>query len=171
MTLRSLPFTALLAATLFGGAAPALAAHHEAGEKTREVTLGPLKIHGAWARARIGQAPNSAAYMTIMNMGDTEDRLLEAASPAARAVELHEHTSVDGVMRMRPVSGGIVIAGSGKTTLKPGGYHVMLIDLTDDFEAGSSFPLTLTFEQAGTVTLTVPVRSLREGQMDGKTPH
>ncbi|MGF1455620.1 MAG: copper chaperone PCu(A)C [Alphaproteobacteria bacterium] len=171
MTIRNLSFMALVAGGLAGLGVPALAEHHAASAMAEEVRLGPLTITDTWARARIGLAPNSAAYFTIENTGARADRLLGAASPAAASVELHEHVNADGVMQMRPVAGGIPVAAGAKTSLKPGGYHVMLIGLTGAFDAGTVFPLTLTFEQAGTITLTVPVKSLRSGGMGGHTGH
>lgn len=116
-----------------------------------------LEVQGAWARATAGRAPNGAAYLTIVNSGATMDRLLGAAAPVARTVELHTHLMDAGVMRMREVT-GIEIHPGEPAVLRPGGLHAMLVGLKEGLKEGTSFPLTLRFERAG--ELTVPVRVL-----------
>jgi hypothetical protein len=95
--------------------------------------------------------------MTIENTTATVDRLVSATSPAARVVELHTHIMDGGVMRMRPVT-AIEVNPGEPAVLRPGGLHVMLIDLTGALQAGQTIPLTLRFEKAGEVTVQVPVR-------------
>ncbi len=163
MTLRSL--FVLLAAVLC--LAPA-GAHDHVKEP---VKVGDLEIHGSWARPRLGRAANSAAYFKIVNTGSADDRLNMATSDAAGAVELHEVIEDGDVMRMRPISGGIAIPAGETVALKPGGLHVMLLDLQAPFEAGDSFALTLDFETAGPVTLEVPVKPLREKAKDKDHHH
>jgi copper(I)-binding protein len=116
-----------------------------------------LVVHDAWARAGL-QGRTSAAYMTIENTTATLDRLVSAATPAARVVELHTHLMEGGVMRMRPVS-AIEVNPGEPAVLRPGGLHVMLIDLTRPLRAGETIPLTLRFEKAGEVTVQVPVQA------------
>lgn len=138
-------------------------------------TSGSLKPEGVWARAaKAGQmaqgeakmegssqgqmGANSAAYMTIANKGKEPDRLVGAKADVSKAVEIHE-TVMDGdVMRMQPVQGGIEVPAGGQVELKPGGYHVMLIGLTRDLNAGDKFPLTLQFEKGGEMTVQAEVR-------------
>lgn len=128
--------------------------------------VGPITIEGAYARASLGQAPNSAAYMTLSTAGEG-DHLLGGASPAAQAVELHTHSMNDqGVMRMRPVE-VIEVMPDAPAVLQPGGLHVMLINLTERLEEGGSLPLTLNFARAGEVTFDVPVRGVRAGAAGG----
>jgi copper(I)-binding protein len=117
----------------------------------------PLKIDGAWARATAGAARNGAAYMTIQNDGTTADRLVAASSPIAGSVELHAHLKDGDVMRMRPVT-AVDIAPGAPAVLQPGGLHVMLLDLKGPLKDGETFPLTLTFEKAGKVTVSVAIR-------------
>ncbi len=146
-------------ALLFAGAGSVLAA---------EAKLGSLMLEQPWARATPGQAKNGAAYLTIHNAGKADDRLLSAASDVAARVELHNHVNKDGVMQMRQVEAVAVPAG-GMTTLKPGGLHVMLMGLKGPLKEGESFPLTLTFEQAGSTTVQVKVESVGSmGSMSGK---
>ena len=91
----------------------------------------------------------SAAYLTIENSGSEPDRLVGASSPAAKTVEIHEMVDDGGTMRMRPLADGLAIPANATTTLEPGGYHIMLIDLKAPLKAGDRFPLDLTFEKAG----------------------
>lgn len=99
----------------------------------------------------------SAVYMTILNRGEQADRLVSAATAAAASVEIHEVTMENDVMRMRPVEGGIEISAGGSVELKPGGYHVMLMELRQDFVPGAAIELTLTFESGAEVTIGVPI--------------
>lgn len=101
---------------------------------------------------------NSAAYMVIRNTGAAADRLVAARSDVAKTVEIHTVVEENGMMQMRPVEGGIEIPAGGEVTLKPGGYHVMLIGLTRDMKAGENMQLTLQFEKAGEVPVTAAIR-------------
>jgi copper(I)-binding protein len=98
-----------------------------------------------------------AAYFTIANSGAETDRLIAASTDMANVVEVHEIVNADGVMQMRPVEGGIEIPAGGTVDLAPGGYHIMLIGLTESLVDGQSYELTLTFEVAGDVTVMVPI--------------
>lgn len=98
-----------------------------------------------------------AMYMTIRNPTDTPDRLIKAESNVSAVVELHNMAVKDGVMTMYPVE-AIEIPAKGAAELKPGSFHVMLIGLNRDLVAGETMSVTLTFEQAGEVTLQAPIR-------------
>ncbi|MCE7979559.1 MAG: copper chaperone PCu(A)C [Caldilinea sp. CFX5] len=98
-----------------------------------------------------------AMYMTIRNTTGTPDRLIKAQSDVAKVVELHNVAMKDGVMSMYPVE-TIEIPANGEAVLKPGSFHVMLIGLNRDLVVGESMTVTLTFEQAGDVTLQAPIR-------------
>ena len=102
-------------------------------------------------------AKNGGAFMTIRNTGHADDRLVAAASPAAARAELHTHIMADGIMKMRPVEGGIAVPAEGMAELKPGGLHVMLLGLAAPLAEGATIPVTLTFEKAGAITVEVPV--------------
>ena len=128
---------------------------HAGGAAAGAATLGDIAISGAVARASIGSAPTSAAYMTIATAGAV-DRLVAAASPAAQAVELHASVQEGGVSKMRRVE-AVPVAPDAPAELAPGGHHIMLIGLVAPLEDGTAVPLTLTFEKAGEVTLDVPV--------------
>lgn len=136
------PLVALLLAT------PALAAD--------------ISIEDAYARASRPGAPTGAMFMTIRNDSETPDRLVEARSPVAQLVELHTHIDDGGVMRMRPVEDGFEIPAGGAHELARGGDHVMLMGLTQTLENGKTVPLTLVFENAGEISLDVPVDNDRQ---------
>jgi periplasmic copper chaperone A len=102
------------------------------------------------SEARIPQpaGPNGAAYMTMVNDGDGDDRLLAVETTAASSAQLHESTLQGGVMSMRQVDGIDVPAG-GRALLEPGGFHAMLLDVDTDLAVGDTVTLTLTFEASG----------------------
>jgi periplasmic copper chaperone A len=125
----------------------------------KEVQLKNLRIGHPFARATPPGAAAASAFMRVENAGKEADRLLRAASPVAGTVEIHEMTMDGGVMKMRAVP-GIDIKPGALVTLKPGGYHVMLMNLKEPLVAGKTFPMTLTFEKAGSVELTVEVEAM-----------
>jgi len=98
-----------------------------------------------------------AAYLTITNQGEEADRLLGGETDVAAVVEIHEMSEKDGVMEMRPLADGLEIPAGETVELKPRGYHIMLIGLTRDLNRGDRYELTLQFEKAGEVTVTVEV--------------
>jgi copper(I)-binding protein len=115
---------------------------------------GQLEISNAWARATPAKAENGVAYLTIRS--PTPDRLVSVSSPVAKKAELHTMSMEGMVMKMRPLA-GLDIAAGQSVTLKPGGEHIMLLGLNGPLREGQSFPLTLTFEKAGTREVTVAV--------------
>jgi len=114
-----------------------------------------IEVQQAWARPA-GAGSNSAAYMVLVNRGGAVDRLLRAECAAARAVELHESMMQGDVMQMQPVP-SIEVPAGGSVELKPGGLHIMLIDLQQELAAGQTLTLTLYFEKAGAVTVQAAV--------------
>jgi periplasmic copper chaperone A len=119
-----------------------------------------IAVEQPWARATPSGAKTGAAYMTLANQADTEDRLTGASSDVAAKVQIHEMKVVNGVMQMRQLTGGLAIPADGSVTLKPGSYHMMLLGLNKPLVAGQSFPLTLTFAKAGNISVTVPVQAM-----------
>ncbi|MEM9853628.1 MAG: copper chaperone PCu(A)C [Pseudomonadota bacterium] len=115
-------------------------------------------IHDAYARASTPNARSGAAFMTIMNPSESDDRLVEVRSDVAARVELHTHIAGDdGVMQMREVEGGFVIPAGGSHALKRGGDHVMFMGLKESFTQGKDIPLTFVFEKAGEVEMVITV--------------
>ncbi|MCX7931235.1 MAG: copper chaperone PCu(A)C [Rhodovarius sp.] len=125
--------------------------------RAAEVALGPLLLRDPWTRAaRAGM--QGAGFLTILNRGQAPDRLVAAASPAARRMELHTHVREGDVMRMRPVP-AIELPPGATVRLEPGGLHLMFIGLTQDLREGERVPVTLTFERAGSITLELTVQA------------
>jgi copper(I)-binding protein len=115
---------------------------------------GQLEVSNAWARATPAKAENGVAYLTIRS--PTPDRLVSVSSPVAKKAELHTMEMAGMVMKMRPLAGLDIPAGQ-PVTLKPGSEHIMLLDLNGPLREGQSFPLTLTFEKAGTREVSVAI--------------
>lgn len=130
-----------------------------------EFTSGALTIDRPWSRPTIGNAPNSAAYLKIINSGDTSDTLMGVKSDVASRVELHMVKMEGSVMRMRAVKGGIAVPANASVELKPGGFHIMLMGLSRKLTAGDTFDLTLQFERQGEVPVQVKVEKM--GAMGG----
>jgi copper(I)-binding protein len=116
-----------------------------------DVMVGHLKISAPWARATPHGASVGGAYLTITNMGSAPDRLIGGASAVAKEVQVHEMTMENGVMKMRPVAGGLEIKPGATVTLKPGGYHIMFVGLRQPLKQGEHFKVTLAFAKAGKV--------------------
>jgi len=123
---------------------------------------GPISIADVWARA--SNVSTGAVYMIINNSGDTNDRLVAAQSPVAKAVQIHIEINDNGFIKMRQLQ-SVEVKSNGKATLAPDGTHLMLIGLKHHLENGQKFPLTLTFEKAGKIEVTVAVK--KAGSMGG----
>jgi periplasmic copper chaperone A len=122
---------------------------------------GDIELTGGWARAMLPGQPTGGAYVTITNKGAEADRLVGASSPAAGKVEVHTMTVVNDVMTMRPAEGGLEIPAGGAVELKPGGFHLMFMQVSQPFQAGGEVPVTLEFERAGKVELVLPVSAAK----------
>lgn len=128
-----------------------------------------ITVSEPWARASSAMAAAGAAYMKIENSGSAADALIGASSPAAKTVEVHETVAMEGespaasdgtgggMMGMRPIA-RLEIPAGGTVELKPGSYHIMLIDLNQELKPGDKIEITLTFEKAGDVKVTAEVR-------------
>ena len=121
-------------------------------------SVGDITVEHAWARP--SRTANGAVYMVLKNAGSEADRLIGiTAGDVAASSELHV-TAVDaqGVATMRPVQ-AVELPPGGEARLAPGGLHIMLLDLEAPLAEGQGFPLTLTFEKAGTLEVDVAVES------------
>lgn len=117
-----------------------------------------IAVEGAYARSAMKTAKTGAAFMTIRDTGAAGDRLIGVTSPAAKLVQLHTHEEgANGVMKMRHVEEGFALPAGGMIMMQRGGDHVMFMGLTAPFEQGEAIPLTLMFEKAGEVEISVPV--------------
>ncbi|MGH8674695.1 MAG: copper chaperone PCu(A)C [Burkholderiales bacterium] len=118
-----------------------------------------VQIDKAWARATAPGAPVAGGYMTIRNKSTIADRLIEASSAAAARVEFHVHIKEGEVIKMRQVAAYDVPA-SGTFELKPGGAHLMFLQIARPFREGDKIPVRLRFERAGEVNVEFTVGRL-----------
>lgn len=120
-----------------------------------------VTVKDAWIRATVPQQKATGAFMRLIAAQDL--RLVSVTTPLTPKAEVHEMAMQDDVMRMRQVSA--IELPAGKTVeLKPGGYHLMLMDLPAQVKEGQTVPLTLVFEDRRgarqTQDVRVPVRAL-----------
>lgn len=120
-----------------------------------------VQIEKPWARATAPGAKVAGGYLLIRNPGAAADRLLSASSPAAAKVELHVHVNEGGVMKMREVP-AYEVPAQGSFELKPGGAHLMFINIRRPFKEGEKVPVKLKFERAGELNAEFHVGRLGE---------
>ena len=147
-------FKAALAALLLAGAAGA--AH-----------AGDIALEHPWSRATPAGAPVAAGYVTLKNSGAAADKLVSATADVAGKVEVHEMAMDNGVMKMRPVNGLEIPAGKS-VELKPGGYHIMFMQLKQQLKAGDTVKGVLTFEKAGAMPVEFKVEAMAGGESGHK---
>lgn len=156
MTTSKFLRAASLAAVFTLLAAPLAHAH--------EYTLGKLAIGHPYARATVPGQPAGGAYLSIDNQGTTADKLVALSSPVAKSTELHTMSMEGNLMKMREVAGGLEIKPGQKIVMQPGdGYHIMLMGLAKPLKSGDKLPLTLRFEKAGKIEVTVNVEDMNAG--------
>lgn len=157
------------------GPAPALtlvAAPAKAATPGIVYRLKDLVIEGPWARATPGGAKVGAGYLKITNTGATADRLVGGSLVVAGAVEVHEMRMDGGVMQMRRLAQGIEIKPGESIELKPGGNHLMFMELKSAFVAGGTLAGTLEFQQGGKINVEFSIAPIGAGQgPSGHTHH
>ena len=124
---------------------------HSSAPAATSTKLGSLVIEAPWTRATPAGAKVAGGYVTITNTGKEPDRLVGGSFPLAGRFEVHEMAVTNGVMTMRELGQGLEIAPGQKVELKPGGLHVMFMDLKTQVKEGQPIKGTLVFEKAGTV--------------------
>jgi len=127
----------------------------QADDGRQEFKLGDLTIVDPWVRTTTNNV--TAAYMTIKSKG-AADTLVSASSPIAGMVQLHEVITEGATSKMQEKPGGFPVPAKGSVELKPGGYHIMLMDLKQQPKEGEKVELTLKFEKAGEIKITAPVK-------------
>lgn len=153
-------------------AAAALLAVATAPAGAQETKAGNLVITQPWSRATPAGAKVAGGYLTIENKGSAPDRLVSGAGDVAGKVEIHEMAMNNGVMTMRPLDKGLTIEPGKTVKLAPGGYHLMLMDLKGPLKQGEKVPLTLEFEKAGKVMLSLDVQGVgAQAPMDHSGGH
>ena len=118
-----------------------------------------IQIENAWTQATPPAARVGGGYLMIRNPGSAPDRLISVSSPASARVEMHTIEMGGGVMKMRQVD-GFAPPPKGALELKPGGAHLMFVDIGRPFKVGDVIPVTLRFERAGEHKTELHVRSL-----------
>lgn len=119
--------------------------------------LGDLEVGHPWSRPA-AKGMTGAGYLTVTNRGGKPDRLVAVETPVARTVEIHQSSTAGGVMRMRPLRRGVVVAPGRTVAFAPGGNHLMLIGLKRPLAVGDSVPATLVFERAGRLPVQLKVQ-------------
>ena len=141
--------------------------------RAEDVKAGDLVISQAWSRATPGGAKTGGGFLTIENKGSSPDTLVGVSADAAGKVEVHVMAMDGGVMKMRPVDGGLTIDPGKTVKLAPGGLHLMMMDLKSPLKQGDKLPVTLQFEKAGKVQVTLDVQGVGapapSGNMGGET--
>jgi copper(I)-binding protein len=124
--------------------------------------VGDIVIEQAWARATTPSAKTGATYLAIRNTGSEPDSIRSMETPVAGQAVAHQ-TRLDGDVSRMSEAGPLSVLPGGTLEMKPGGTHIMLMDLNGGMKLGQQFPLTITFEKAGKVE--VPVKVGKPGAM------
>jgi copper(I)-binding protein len=128
------------------------------------IAYAQVSVSDPWVRASVPHQKGTGAFMKIT--APTDARLVEARSPLAGTAEIHTMTVEGDIMKMR-VLPDLPLPGGATVELKPGGYHVMLLDLKAQAKVGDTVPISLVVESANgtreTVEVNAPVRALHEG--------
>lgn len=132
-----------------------------------------VKIEGAWVRATVAGQKATGAFMAIT--ADQNMTLVGVATPIAGVSQVHEMVMQDDIMRMSEIKGGLPLPAGQTVTLKPGGYHLMFMDLKQAVKAGESVDVTLTLRDAHgkdvQKALTLPAKPLTMQMQHGKGMH
>jgi hypothetical protein len=149
---KELSMTRLLAALLLITLASAAHAH--------DYKMGSLVVDHPWTRATPKGASVAGGYVTITNTGSAADRLTGGSSDVSRNFEIHEMSMDGGVMKMRQLKNGLEIPAGATVELKPGSYHIMMMNLSRPLAKGDKVKASLTFEKAGKVDVEFAVEAL-----------
>lgn len=155
-----LPRFAATAALFFALSGAAIAHEYKAGS---------LFIGHPWSRATVPGAKVGGGFLSVRNDGAEPDRLVSVSVQFAAKAEIHESLEEDGVARMRPIEGGLVVKPGETVTLQPGGKHLMFVGLSEPLKQGEKVKGELTFEKAGKVEVEFAVEapgSKPDKQMD-----
>ena len=136
--------------------------------QAQEAKVGSIKVEHAYTRATVPGQQVAGGFMKIENKGNGADQLVSASSPVAGEVQLHEMAMEGNVMKMRQVK-DIAVPAGGSVELKPGGLHLMFMNIKAPLSAGESVPVKLKFAKAGEVEVKMPVNAM--GQAGGAAKH
>jgi copper(I)-binding protein len=135
--------------------------------QAQSAKVGSVQIENAYTRSTVPGQMAAGGFMKIENKGAV-DQLISASSPVAGEVQLHEMAMEGNVMKMRQVKEVVVPAG-GAVELKPGGMHLMFINIKAPLTAGETVPVKLKFAKAGEVEVKMPVNAM--GAQGGAMKH
>ena len=135
--------------------------------QAQEAKVGAIKIEKAYTRSTVPGQMAAGGFMKIENKG-AADQLISASSPVAGEVQLHEMAMEGNVMKMRQVK-DIAVPSGGEVELKPGGLHLMFMNIKAPLAAGETVPVKLKFAKAGEVEVKMPVNAM--GQHGGAMKH
>lgn len=123
-----------------------------------------VSVESPWVRTTVGakDASMTAAFLTLVNPGDTEVKLVAASTPAAGMVQLHEMVKDGDKSVMREAPGGIAVPAGGHQHLTPGGYHIMLMHVSQELKVGDQVALELTFSDGSKLSVSAPVKEFVE---------
>ncbi|MCF8165715.1 MAG: copper chaperone PCu(A)C [Rhodoferax sp.] len=133
--------------------------------KAQEVKVGSIKVENAYTRATVPGQMVAGGFMKIENKG-VADQLISASSPVSGEVQLHEMAMDGNVMKMRQVK-DIPVPAGGAVELKPGGLHLMFMNIKAPLAAGETVPVKLKFAKAGEVEVKMPVNAMGAGAGHG----
>ena len=136
--------------------------------------FGQVTVQEPWVRGTVPQQKATGAFMQLK--AEKDSRLVSAKSPVAGVVEIHEMAMEKDVMKMRALPNGLELPAGKSVELKPGGYHVMLMDLKQQVKEGDTVPITLIVEgkdkKQTTIEIKAPVKALgAPKKMDGEHKH
>lgn len=134
----------LAIATVLAGPLPAAA---------QDFTVGAIRVSQIWSPVPPEGSRVAGAFMTITNTGNEPDTLIGGTAAVAGRIEVHEMSLDKGVMKMRELKPGLVVKPGETVVLKPGSFHLMLMDMKERPVAGKPFEGTLVFEKAGTLRI------------------
>jgi copper(I)-binding protein len=158
LIMRNMIVPAIFAFSLFAGAA-----------LSHDYKLGDLQIDHPWTRATPKGASVGAGYLKITNNGRESDRLIGGSFAASGRFEIHEMVMSGGTMQMRPLARGIEVKPGETVELKPGGLHLMFLDLKQPLVQGERIKGTLRFEKSGTQDVEFVVEAI--GARSGHSGH
>jgi copper(I)-binding protein len=153
----------VLLAAMLAIAATAASAH--------EYKAGSLEIKHPWSRATPKGATIAGGYLKIINTGTAPDRLVGGSTEVAGKFEIHEMSMDNGVMKMRPLAGGVEIKPGQTVEFKPGSYHLMFVGISKPLEQGKRVKGTLEFEKAGKVDVEYAVEAIGGTPKDEHAGH
>lgn len=135
-----------------------LSACAEVEQATTSVDTATIQAENVWSPELTG-SNSRAVYLTIVNSGDTDDRLISVQSEDAGMTTTHQSEHHHGMVRMQEMAAGVVVPAHSEVEFKPGETHIMMIDVKKSFELGDTFPLVLVFEKSGELEVAAEVKS------------